>query len=195
MDNPTRSETTRKKAMKAAFAILGREGVKGLTFDALARESGISKGGLLHQFRTKNGVIKALLDCQKQEFDRVADRYLARESTSKTEQALAKQIVTYKAASNQSHSVSRALFAAIVENPDLLHDTSEFYATSMKQMQDEAIDSELALLRYFAASGLMFNVLLGLSPISKAARDRLFDRLIDNGNWQAVAQKDAPKKR
>src|SRR5450830_1373556 len=118
MDNPTRSETTRKKAIKAAFAILDREGVKGLTFDALAQESGISKGGLLHQFRTKNGVIKALLECQNQELNRVADGYLARKGASRSEKTLAKQIVTHKAASNQSHSVSRALFAAIVENPD-----------------------------------------------------------------------------
>ncbi|WP_143811241.1 TetR/AcrR family transcriptional regulator, partial [Paraburkholderia piptadeniae] len=56
MDNQTRSENTRKKAIEAALTILTHEGVGGLTFDSLSRESGISKGGLLHQFRTKNGV-------------------------------------------------------------------------------------------------------------------------------------------
>jgi AcrR family transcriptional regulator len=203
MDNPTRSETTRKKAIKAAFVILSKEGVKGLTFDALTRESGISKGGLLHQFKTKDGVLKALLDYQSQEFDRLAQTYLAGAGEEKTEKTLAKQIVTYKAASRQSHSAARALFAAIVENPDLLHETREFYAANLKRMQEEAEDPDLALLRYFAASGMVFNILLELSPLPKIVRERLFNRLMDDEAWQAVEQKDAapaarsasPKKR
>ena len=56
MDNATRSERSRNTALKAALTILSRDGLNALTFDALARESGISKGGLLHQFGTKDGI-------------------------------------------------------------------------------------------------------------------------------------------
>jgi AcrR family transcriptional regulator len=39
-----------------------RDGVLALTLDAVAREAGISKGGLTHHFRTKDDLISALLE-------------------------------------------------------------------------------------------------------------------------------------
>ena len=46
MDNPSRSEKTRNAVIQAALAIIARDGPGRLTLDAIARESGISKGGL-----------------------------------------------------------------------------------------------------------------------------------------------------
>jgi len=69
MDNPSRSERSRKLAIEAAFTIIARDGPGQLTFDAIARESGISKGGLMHQFRTKGNVLKALLEHQTDYFE------------------------------------------------------------------------------------------------------------------------------
>lgn len=195
MDNPTRSETTRKKAIESAFVILTRDGVRGLTFDSLAQESGISKGGLMHQFRTKNAVLKALLDFQRQDFDRIAQKHLAGEGASKTEQFLSMQIAMYRAAASQPHSVARAILAVMAESPELLTESHDSDVDRMKRLQAEAADPELALLRYFAASGIAFNYLLGISPLSKAARERLFIRLMDDDSWESQRRQARPKKR
>lgn len=195
MDNPTRSEITRKKAIEAALAILTRDGVKGLTFDSLAQESGVSKGGLMHQFRTKTAVLQALLDHQRHDFDRIAKHHLAGQGADKKEQTLSVEIATYQAAANQPHSVARALLAIVVENPELLAETPPLNTDRLKRLQDEADDPELSMLRYFAASGIAFNYLLGISPLSKAARERLFARLLDDDAWQAQARPAAPRKR
>ncbi len=193
MDNQTRSEMSRRRAIEAAFTILTREGVGGLTFDSLSRESGISKGGLLHQFRTKQGVLCALLEHQRQQFEHMARDYMAKEGASKAEPNLASQIAIYRESVNQPHSVARAILAAIVENPTLLDDMKTSDAAKMKALQDEATDLDLSLLRYFAASGLAFHALLGLSPLGDSDRNRLFDRLLDEESWQA--QKAPPKRR
>lgn len=195
MDNATRSETTRKKAIEAALIILTRDGVKGLTFDSLAQESGISKGGLMHQFRTKDAVLKALLAHQRQDFDRIATIYQAGEGAAKREKTLSMEIATYKAAANQPHSVARALLAIVVENPQLLLDAHDTNLAMLKRLQQEAEDPELSMLRYFAASGIAFNFLLGISPLSNAARERLFARLLDDDAWHGLAAPEAPKKR
>ncbi|CAE6755544.1 TetR/AcrR family transcriptional regulator [Paraburkholderia haematera] len=184
MDNQTRSEISRRRAIEAAFTILTRDGVGGLTFDSLARESGISKGGLLHQFRTKHGVLSALLDFQRQQFEQIGRDYMAKEGASKAEPNLAAQIAIYRESVNQPHSVARAILAAIIESPALLDDMKPTDAAKMKALQDEATDLDLSLLRYFAASGLAFHFLLGLSPVSNSARNRLFDRLLDEERWQ-----------
>ena len=45
MDNATRSERSRNVALDAALVIIARDGPGRLTLDAIARESGLSKGG------------------------------------------------------------------------------------------------------------------------------------------------------
>ncbi|MFP3557022.1 TetR/AcrR family transcriptional regulator [Paraburkholderia sp. SIMBA_049] len=191
MDNQTRSETTRKKAIEAAFTILAREGVGGLTFDSLSRESGVSKGGLLHQFRTKHGVLTALLDYQRQQFEQIRLDYLAKEAGKKAEPNLAAHIAVYRESIKQPHSVARAVLAALVESPELLDDSKAADADRMKALQRESGDLELSLLRYFAASGIAFNSLLGLAPLPQTMINRLFDRLLDDDSWQS--QKQPPK--
>jgi len=191
MDNQTRSETTRKKAIDAAFTILAREGVGGLTFDSLSRESGVSKGGLLHQFRTRHGVLTALLDFQRQQFEQIRLDYLAKEAGKKAEPNLSAHIAVYRESIKQPHSVARAVLAALVESPELLDDSKAADADRMKALQRESGDLELSLLRYFAASGIAFNSLLGLAPLPQTMINRLFDRLLDEDSWQS--QKPQPK--
>lgn len=197
MDNYTRSEITRNKAIEAALVILERDGVSGLTFDALARESGISKGGLLHQFRTKNAVLEALAEYQSQYFQRVAQGYLAKEGASKVEPTLASQIAIYRESSNQPHSVARAVLATLISNPspELLERFRAQDAQALKKIAEESPDSDLALIRLLAASGLAFATLLGMSSLSRQDRERLYARLLDEQAWAGATNKSAKKKK
>lgn len=184
MDNQTRSEISRRRAVDAALVIVAREGVGALTFDALSRESGISKGGLLHQFRNRQGVLRALLMRQREHFSEIANAYLAREGASKAEPHLAAQIAIYRESVNQPHSVARAGLAVFLDNPTMFNDVKEADVTNVKTLQNEASDPDLSLLRYFAASGLALHTLLGMPALDEATRNRLFDRLIDEECWQ-----------
>jgi AcrR family transcriptional regulator len=186
MDNQTRSEISRRKAIDAALTILSRDGVGGLTFDSLARESGISKGGLLHQFGTRHGMLCALLDYQRQQFKQIARDYLEKEGETKAEPLLSAQIAIYREAVKQPRSVARAGLAALIESPTLLEDIKTSDAVVIKALQDGAADPELSLLRYFAASGIAFHTLLGVPPLSESVRNRLFVRLLDEACWQAL---------
>ncbi|KTT89235.1 TetR family transcriptional regulator, partial [Mammaliicoccus sciuri] len=49
-------ERSRKAALDAAITIVTRDGSGCLTPDAIARESGLSKGGVMHQLRIKEAV-------------------------------------------------------------------------------------------------------------------------------------------
>jgi AcrR family transcriptional regulator len=193
MDNPTRSELSRKKAIAAALAILTREGVGGLTFDSLSRESGISKGGLLHQFRTKQGVLEALLEHQRNEFRAIGAEYRQTEGRDKAEPTLASQIAIYRQALSQPHSVARAMLAVMVESPGMLEASRDQDGEVAKAIEKEAADHDLSLLRYFAASGMAFNLLIGLTELDEATRNRLFDRLQNEDSWKPVQSKKKGK--
>ncbi|WP_207780322.1 hypothetical protein [Pokkaliibacter plantistimulans] len=51
----------------------------------------------------------------------------------------------------------------------------------------EATDPDLALLRWSTARGLSLSVTLGICPLSEDERNRLFERLLDDGAWQGTS--------
>jgi AcrR family transcriptional regulator len=183
MDNATRSDITRKKAVDAAFVILARDGTSGLTFEALSKESGISRGGLIHQFHNKEGVIAALLDYQRDFFENIGQTYLKSEGASKAEKTLSAHMAMYQASVDQPVPVARAVLAALVENTKLVGTIKEGGGATIEAICKEATDADLSMLRYFAASGIAYNMLLGLAPVSADTSARLFARLMDESAW------------
>jgi len=177
MDNPTRSEQSRNAAIRAALVILTRDGPAGLTYDALSSESGISKGGLLHQFRTKADILKALLAHQQEYFESFGNCFLTAKGDSLREPTLSSQIAVMRESINQPNSVARAILAALVEDPTLLSDILAQDSANIRKIRREAEDPDLALLRLVAARGLAYTTLLGLSPLSDSQRERLFKLL------------------
>ncbi len=64
--------------LDAAMRVAVRDGIVAVTLDAVAREAGLSKGGLLHHFRTKHDLIAALMqEFQARTLGVLADRLAA----------------------------------------------------------------------------------------------------------------------
>ncbi len=185
MDNSTRSERTRQAGIQAALTIISRDGPKQLTFDAMARESRISKGGLMHQFPNKEAVLKALIDHQIDYFERFSKGFLATAHQS-AEQNLAAQLATWREAVTTPANITTAVLVAQLEDPSLLAGPLDSSKESARTIAAQATDPELSLLRWTAARGLVLSAMLGLCPFSDEERARLFDRLQDDSQWPAV---------
>ncbi len=56
------SQDARTRILDAAEALVRAEGVSGLTLDAAARQAGVSKGGLLYHFSSKEALLIGLLN-------------------------------------------------------------------------------------------------------------------------------------
>src|ERR1700746_882613 len=189
MDNASRSERSRNVALDAALVIIARDGPGRLTLDAIARESGLSKGGVMHQFRTKEGVLKALLERQMAHFA----EFRAKIRVKSANPELNTEITTVREAANTPNSAALALLAAMVENPDLMALPRDSDLKTIAAIKAEAADPELAMLRWAAARGLMLGALFGLSPIDRPERDQLFARLLDDSQWSALEKPTRPR--
>ena len=185
MDNASRSELSRNAVLEAALAIIALDGPGRLTLDAIARESGISKGGLTHQFRTKEAVLKALLQRQVEYFEEFTRNYIATSGATQSQPQLAAQIAALREATATPRSIAFAVLGAAAQEPGLLSVTRETDAKNIEIIKAEASDPELAVLRWVAAWGLALTAMLGFSPLSEEERKRLFDRLLDDRQWTA----------
>jgi AcrR family transcriptional regulator len=185
MDNPSRSERSRKAAIQAALTIIARDGPGQLTFDAMSRESGISKGGLMHQFPNKPAVLKALLQHQIEHYEAFFRDYLAKVGDSRAEPSLSAQLAVMREHVKNPDGASLGIVAAVAEDPSLLSIVRETDAAVIKAIKSQAEDPELSLLRWSAARGLVVMTLFGQCPFSDKERDRLFERLLDEKRWTA----------
>ncbi|WP_412542200.1 TetR/AcrR family transcriptional regulator [Longispora sp. K20-0274] len=61
---------TRERILDAAEALLVEQGTGSFTLSAVAERAGVSKGGLLYHFKTKEALIQALVERLVEEFDR-----------------------------------------------------------------------------------------------------------------------------
>jgi AcrR family transcriptional regulator len=184
MENAARSKRTRDAAIQAALTIIARDGASRLTIDAIARESGISKGGVLHQFRTKLDVLRALLDREREFYEGLYATHLARFSAERSAPNLATEIEISRAFLHDPNSATFAILGALAEDPELLADVREHARERVDQMKAEAKNPDIALLRWAAARGLALMALLRFDPLSEQERERLFARLLDDTQWQ-----------
>jgi len=78
VNEPTskRSSVTRELILEAASLLVQEQGASALTLDATCAKAGMSKGGLLYHFRSKDELMLALLDYQHQTMEvRVKEAY------------------------------------------------------------------------------------------------------------------------
>ncbi|CAB3804193.1 hypothetical protein LMG28690_05966 [Paraburkholderia caffeinilytica] len=137
----------------------------------------------MHQFRTKRGILQALLNYQRQHFKESLRMHLSSGEGSIEERNLIAQIAVLRESVNQPNSVARSILAVLVEDPQLLKAVRDDHAISLANIKAEAANSDIAVLRWAAATGLAFTELLGLSSITMEERERLFERLLDGTYW------------
>jgi AcrR family transcriptional regulator len=59
---PSARLSSRERILAATVQVALREGVSAMTLDAVAKEAGVSKGGLLYHFASKDDLIAAMLE-------------------------------------------------------------------------------------------------------------------------------------
>ena len=195
MDNASRSERTRKVVLQAALSIIARDGPGRLTLDAIAKEAGISKGGLMHQFPNKLAVMKALLERQVEHFEGLAHAYMAELGPDADQPELMAAIETFREAAMQPQPIAIAFLAALAEEPKLLSMSRERDAKRVAAIKAEARDPEVAMLRRAAAQGLALGAIFGLSTLPKTEVAKLFERLAGEVHWPAFEKPEKSAKR
>lgn len=195
MDNTSRSERTRTAVIEAALAIIARDGASRLTLDAIAKESGVSKGGLLHQFPNKRAVLAALLEYQVDYYARFEQAFLAEHGASYAEPALAAQIAVFREVVKGSNSIAFAILAVAAQEPTFMSPILARDEETLAAIRSQAADPERALGRLFSARGLALSSMLGTCPLSDAERDRMFEYLLDESRWTVAPAKSRQPRR
>jgi AcrR family transcriptional regulator len=161
--------------LQAAGSVLRRKGIGRLTFEAIAAEAGVSKGGVLHYFRTKQCILEALVHASMEAFERAVDTLAAEDSESAGAWTRAYLSVCAALGSDGQHSGYSIAWA---HDPPLLALVQKRYDAWNNRLRNDGIDPNVAYLVRLAADGLWQADGLMLAPPEGQSRVALLENLV-----------------
>jgi AcrR family transcriptional regulator len=192
MDAKRISSGTRERLLEAAEWLTLRDGVAKMTLDAVSREAGVSKGGLLYHFPTKDALIGG--------HDRAVYRAFRgrHRKNLRDEEGAGSWVRAYAKACfaprerQQNLSVTTALVAAAANDPKLADPLRKRYGIWQRRVEDDGLEPALATLIRLAIDGAWLAELFGLASLSEKLRDDVLEELLRLGRETGA---DAVEKR
>jgi len=165
---PQRDSTaTKRRILDASERVVLRDGVGHLTLEAAAAEAGLSKGGVLYHFPTRDALVAAMVARIIEQFDEDIDSYLPDPGTPEAALpgAYARAYVraTLEPVTPGEERLGAALLAAAAAEPELVVPLQEAAARWQARLVDDGLDPTQATLIRLACDGLWLCGLFGLA--------------------------------
>lgn len=162
----------RNAILDAAEAIVTEKGAGSLTFDAVARRAGVSKGGVLYCYASKQELVAAMTRRDLDRFLREVDAQRAAFGDG----AQAEMQAHLAATRNESDRLAAraaSLMAALAESPEHADLIRDYYRNRLELFGGD----ERARAAFFAAEGAFLLRGLGLVDLSETDWRALFGRI------------------
>lgn len=167
---PATKRGSREVILDAAEALVREAGVNRMTLDAVAARAGLSKGGLLYNFPSKDALLRGMIE-----------RFVETLNTPSAG-TVASRIAEMRLAKLQAHAdddrrASHSMLAAIAAKPALLDPIRCAHDALWAEMKAKDKDPMAALTAWLAVEGLCFLEMFSTSPLSAEERAAVIARL------------------
>lgn len=177
--NPIPSRSARERLLDAAERAVLETGAGHLTLDAVAKFAGVSKGGLLHHFPSKDSLLEAMLERFLNDINAQVAARCARHGGRPTRlQEFRERVRLLLEMPEARRPIGAALIAASADKPALMAHCRSVYRELLDELDDLPGGFERAALVLLAVDGLLLGELLQLSPYTSGERSRLVKGLL-----------------
>lgn len=163
--------------LEAASKVVLDKGVNRLTLDSVAQEAGVSKGGLLYHYATKDELIKAM-NLHVIEFFRTLIEKHVTAGYSYHEAYLLGTLDSLNE-NKKLLDVTTSLLAAISANREVLNLWREEYIDLNQKLSEEDYKLEYTILVKSVCDGLWFSKLFDFGNIDHNDEQKVISYLLD----------------
>jgi AcrR family transcriptional regulator len=170
--------SARGALLDAAASLVLETGARRLTLEAVAARAGISKGGLLYHFPTKEDLLAAMV--QRHIEENVANTELFAQLATADAGLGLKALVDGRAAAVEACELKKetasCLMAAAAERPALLEPVRNFHRAIWAAVDGGTVEREkipALLLAWFALEGDSLLDMLDISPLTPQLKEKL----------------------
>jgi len=166
----------RQLILESAAAIINEKGADYLTLDAVAQRAGISKGGLFYHFKSKDELIKELVNYANNLYRNNVNQHIGNEKNKKG-QWLNAFIEATRAHRTDNAPITSGMLAAQGTNRSLLSPLKTSYQEWQYQITHDGLDEVDATIIRLAVDGLWLSEIFGISAIDEEMREKVIERL------------------
>ncbi|MDH5586487.1 MAG: squalene--hopene cyclase, partial [Nitrospirota bacterium] len=171
--------STKQSILETALDVLMKDGVGALTLERVARDVGLSKGGLLYHFESKEQLLEGLIELLMLDWDREQMTAFPTGFTSQKQPSSSSLATREPGIAIDTHpdqqplqgrQIASILMAARAINPTLLDPIQERYKHMQSTSQHNGIAPIRPLMSRLLTVGLWFTEALGLAPPTREQR-------------------------
>ncbi|WP_435099608.1 TetR/AcrR family transcriptional regulator [Arhodomonas sp. AD133] len=170
---PGRKRPLRERVLDAAERVVSRDGAAHLTLDAVVAEAGVSKGGMLYHFNSKQALLEGLLERTLAHHEgRIAE---ARESLPDDDPYREGRAHLLACIDHElvDPELGITLIAAAAHHPDMVEPARRMEARCMAAIDALEKAVPTARLLWLAMHGMQFLDILGISSLTDEQKQAL----------------------
>ena len=187
---------TADRIIDAAEAIVEEHGVATLTLEQAAKRAGVSKGGVLYHFPSKEALVAAMIGRFTERFDNAVAQLTAEDSSAKGRTTRSYVKASFGHAPGTGPKFDRAcgsITAALANNPGNLAVVREQSARWQRAVEADGLDPVFASIIRLAVDGLWLGENFNLMQLNPRMRAKIEARLIAWTKLRELPAKEAVK--
>ncbi|MBZ7927342.1 TetR/AcrR family transcriptional regulator (plasmid) [Ensifer adhaerens] len=161
--------------VNAATRVVMERGAARMTLADVATEAGISKGGLLHYFSSKDDLIRAMIAAGLESFE---EKTMAMVAADPTAGSYLRAYITTSFPAEGADDIAAAMIAGIASDIELLAEYSAENAKWSDRLEKDGLDYFYAQVIRLAVDGLYFSEAIGLPQFKPEDRKAFLQRLL-----------------
>lgn len=169
----------RDRILEAAERVVAEVGAARLTLEVVAQSAGVSKGGLLYHFPSKESLLSALAQRYVDNMEQCVEAAKVGLGSTVAARDLKACVVGILGSDPRSKAMGAALLATAANDLTLLEVIRDCIARCTKELaSDKALHFPRAAIVSLAIDGLMMRESLRISAFSESQREQIVNELI-----------------
>ncbi len=176
---PKSRSATREALLRAASQVVIDKGVEALTLDAVAKQAGVSKGGLLYHFPNKDALMGGMVEQLIQDFETVLQTEFDQDDAPGTPgQWVRAYIRATLRFSKQSLALIARLSSIAADSPNLLEAAKVYDQQWRQRLETSGIDPTKATIILLATDGLWLSEVFQVGTLDEPRLTQVVETLL-----------------
>ena len=170
-------EQKRRNIIEATKRILRTGGFfTNFSLDRVAKEAGVSKGGLIHHFGSKEALVSGVAQDTIEQFEAKMVEALAHEEAGETGR-FSRAYIRSALRDPQINQDTSPILLAFLRSENSTETVESRFKAWHEQATTDGLDEVTATIIRLAVDGLLYTEIIDAQPIDKGLRERVIARL------------------
>lgn len=173
---------SKNRILNSAEAVVLRDGVARLTLDAVAAEVGLSKGGVLYHYPSKDALVRGMVERLIDQTEAEINKLAAADPEPRGRVLRSYVRVTFPedgTAPARVNQLAAVLLTAILTNPNLVEPIRNHFGQMQRRLLADGLDEKTVHIVRLASDGLWLSEMLQMPGPEKEIRDSVIRRLYE----------------